>query len=97
MKSGVYVSSIPETLKEGQVQQTQNEDADLKQGYNRAKFERTCFNGVQEKANMKVFSNEEKCQLSPLNISISLQNRKGDIFKMYLMYFTNLQSFKLIE
>ena len=33
-----------------------------KKGYNRAKFKGSCFSGVQEKANIKVFfSNEEIC------------------------------------
>ena len=30
-------------------------DVDLKQGYNHAKFTRSCFNVVREKANVKVF------------------------------------------
>ena len=51
----VYISVIPVTLKQSQDPQTYNENVDPMQGYNHAKFERSCFNAVQEKANVKVF------------------------------------------
>ena len=34
------------TLKQGDGPKTLNENVDPKQGYNHAKFERSCFNGV---------------------------------------------------
>ena len=43
------------TLKQSQGHQTYDENVDSQQGYNHAKFERSCFTGVQEKANVKVF------------------------------------------
>ena len=42
----VYISDTPVTLKESQGHQTYNENVHPKQGYNNAKFERSCFNGV---------------------------------------------------
>ena len=58
------------TLKQSQSHQTDDENLDPEQGYNRAKFERSRLNSVQEKGSVKVvvFSNEEICQLSPLNM-----------------------------
>ena len=50
-------------------------NADSKQGYNHAKFERSRFDGVREKANVIFFSNEETCQLSLLNMC-DRQNQK---------------------
>ena len=38
------------TLKQSQGHQTYNENVNPKQGYNHAKFEGSCFNGVREKA-----------------------------------------------
>ena len=46
------------TFKQNQGHQTYNDNVDPKQGYNHAKFERACFNGVWEKANVKVFSKQ---------------------------------------
>ena len=46
----VYISDAPVTLKQTQGHQTCNDNVDPKQGYNHVKFERSCFNGVQEKA-----------------------------------------------
>ena len=37
------------TLKQDQGHQTLKDNVDPKQCYNHAKFERSCFNGVQEK------------------------------------------------
>ena len=36
---------------------------------NHAEFERSCCNGVREKANVNFFSNKKICQLPPLTIS----------------------------
>ncbi len=47
-----------------QCHQTWHEYVDPKQGCNHPKFERSCFNSVQEKANVKGFSNQEICKLS---------------------------------
>ena len=42
------------TLKQGHGHQTLNDNVDPKQGYKYAKFKRSCFNGVREKANVNV-------------------------------------------
>ena len=42
------------TLKQSQAYQTYNDNVDPKQGYH-AQFERSWFNGIREKANIKVF------------------------------------------
>ena len=47
-------SDIPLTLKQCQGHQTYDDNVDPKQTNNHAKFERSCFNGVREKANVKV-------------------------------------------
>ena len=51
MQFAVNMSTTPVTLKQSQGHQTQNGNIDPKQGYNHAKFETSCYNGVQEKAN----------------------------------------------
>ena len=64
-----YISDTPVNLKQCQGHQTYHDNVDSNQGYNRAKFERSCFNGVQVKANVFFFfPNEETCQLSPFNM-----------------------------
>ena len=50
-------------IKPGMTMQTPGKE------YNYAKFERSCINGVWEKANIKVISTEKICQLSLLNMS----------------------------
>ena len=65
MQFAVHISDIPVTLKQNQGHQTYNDNVDPKQGSNHAKFERTCFNGDQEKANVKYFSNEQTCKHVP--------------------------------
>ena len=57
------------TLKQSQGPQAYSDNVDLDQGYNHAMFDRSCFYGVREKANIQVFSNQEICQLSPFNRS----------------------------
>ena len=52
----IYISVTPVTLKQSQGHQTYNENVDPEQGYNHAKFERSCFNSIPEKGNVKVFS-----------------------------------------
>ena len=47
----IYISDTPVTLRQSQVHKTYNENVNPKQGYNHAKFERSCFNSVQEKGN----------------------------------------------
>ena len=42
------------TLKQSQSHQTDDENLDPEQGYNRAKFERSRLNSVQEKGSVKV-------------------------------------------
>ena len=62
-------SDIPLTLKQCQGHQTYDGNVDPKQTNNHAKFERSCFNGVQEKANINFFFlHEEICELSPLSM-----------------------------
>ena len=48
-KHAIYISDTPVTFKQSQGHQLQNDNVDPKQGYNRPQFERSCFNGVQEK------------------------------------------------
>ena len=54
-KVAVYISNTPVIFKQSQGHQTYNDNVDPQQGYNHAKFERSCFNGVREKAKFKVF------------------------------------------
>ena len=46
----VYIFETPVTLKQSQGHQTYIDNVDSKQGYNHAKFERSCINGVREKS-----------------------------------------------
>ena len=48
------------TLKQSQGYQTPNENVDPKQIYNHEKFERSCFNSVWEKGNVKVSFQKRK-------------------------------------
>ena len=63
-----YISDTPVTLKQSQGHKTYNDNVDPKQGYNYAKLERSCFNGVKDKATLKFCSSEEICQLSPVDM-----------------------------
>ena len=54
MKSAVYISDKAVILKLGQGNQTENDNVGPEQGYNHAKFERSSFNGVKEKASIKL-------------------------------------------
>ena len=66
-KYAVSISDTPVILKQSQGHQTIN--VDPKQDYNYTKMERSCFNGVREKASFKAFfPNQEMHQLSPLNM-----------------------------
>ena len=49
----VYIFDTHVILKQGQGHQTVNDNLKPKQGYNHAKFERSCFSGVREKGNVK--------------------------------------------
>ena len=64
----VYISDTPVTFKQSQGHQTYNDNVNPKQGYNHAKFERTCSRSVKEKGNVKGFSNKEICPFSPLTM-----------------------------
>ena len=44
-----FISDTPVTFKQSQSHLTYNDNVDPKQGYNHAKFERSCFNGVPRK------------------------------------------------
>ena len=59
----VYISDTSETLK-----QTYNDNVGSKQGYNHAKSERSCFNGVREKANNFFFKQESMSVISLENV-----------------------------
>ena len=63
-----YIFDTSVTLKQSQSHQKFPENVDPRQVYNHSKFERSPFNGVKKKATLKVFSNEEICRLSPLNM-----------------------------
>ena len=56
----VYVSDTRVTLKQGQGSQALHVNVDLDRGYNHAKFDRSRFNGVQDKANVGAFSQVRK-------------------------------------
>ena len=53
MQFAVFISDTPVTLKQSQGHQTYHDNVDPEQGYNHAKFERSCLNGFQEKANIE--------------------------------------------
>ena len=63
-------SDTPVTLKQGQGHQTCYEMLFPKH-YHNAKIEMPCFNSVYERANDQVSTNQETCQLSPLNMCYS--------------------------
>ena len=48
----LYIFDILVTLEQSQGHQTYRNNADPKQSHNHAKFERSCFSGVREKANV---------------------------------------------
>ena len=82
MQFAVYISDTPVPLKQSQgKKKNHNDNVDPKDDYKHAEFERTCFNGVEEKANVKVFFNEELRQLYPLNMC-KIEN--SGIFLIYL-------------
>ena len=66
------------TLKQSQGHQAYD-NVDPKQGYNHAEFEGFCFDGVREKVNIKVFSNEEIC-LEPVR-----KYKNSRIFMIFLI------------
>ena len=68
MQFAVYISDTPGTWKQSLGHKPYNDNVNPKQGYNHAKFQRPCLNGVREKANVIIFLNEKICQLSPLNM-----------------------------
>ena len=69
MQFAVYISDTPVVLKHSQGNQTYNKNVDPEQGNNHAKIERSHFNSVCQKANIKSFlSNQKTCQLPPLNM-----------------------------
>ena len=51
----VYISDTSVTLEQSQGHQTYNNNVYPKQDYNHEKFEKSCFNGVREKVNVKHF------------------------------------------
>ena len=55
MQFAVYISDTSVTLTQSEGHQTYSNSVNPKQGYNHKKFERSCFNGVQEKAKFKGF------------------------------------------
>ena len=66
MQFVVYIFDTPVTLKQGQGHETYNDNVDPKQGYNHGKSERSFFNGIQEKANIKDFSKQGKMSIISL-------------------------------
>ena len=66
-KIAVYVFNTHVTLKQGESHQIWYDYVDSKQGSNHAKFERSSFNSVREKANVKFWSVEEIYRLFLLN------------------------------
>ena len=56
----VYIFDTLVILKHRQGHQTYNENVDLEQSYNHAKYERFLLNSVREKGNVKVFLQRRK-------------------------------------
>ena len=88
----VYISDTHVTLKQSQGHQTYNENVDPEQGYNHTKCLRSCFKSVREKSTVKVFSNKEICQLSPM---IMCQNQKQWYMHELLDVISNHTKFQL--
>ena len=55
MQFAINISEKPVTWKQGQGHQIYNDNVGPKQAYNHAKFERSHFNSVREKASITVF------------------------------------------
>ena len=88
------------TLKQSPGHQTYNENVDLEQDYNHAKFERFGFDSVQEKGNIKVgfffLSNEEICQLFPLSLCQNTKNNNNNKKTVYSWFtWCDQQSYKV--
>ena len=84
------------TLKQGQSHQTWHELVDPKQGYNNAKFEKSCANSVHEKAIDKVFVKSGNASI--ISLEYMCESKKNiDIFMTCLRYLTILQSLDLIR
>ena len=64
MQFAIYILDKPVTLKQGQGHQIYKGSIDPKHGYDHVKFERSCFNGVQAKANVKDFFSNEKIYIN---------------------------------
>ena len=77
------------TLKQYEGNQIYNDNVAPKRGYNRAKFERSCCNGVQEMANVKELFFFSRGYLSIISIFNECSRQKGDI-EMTLTYLTIL-------
>ena len=87
----VYISDTTVTLEQSPGHQTYNDNVDPKQGYNHATFERYCFTGVLEKANVKdFFFQMRKCVIISLEHARTSKKRKkkrkkkSGIFVIYL-------------
>ena len=79
-QSAVYISNTPVTLKQSQGHETYSDNVDPKQGYDHAKFERSCFHDVWEKAKKFFFEMRELVNYLPW---ICVIIKKDDIFMMY--------------
>ena len=55
MQFAVHISDTHVIFEQGQNHQTQKGNVDPEQHFNQAKFERSCFDGVREKANLDFF------------------------------------------
>ena len=89
----VYDSETSVTLKQGQGDQIRYELVNPKHGYDDAKFAKPCLNSVRERANNKKFlSNQETCQLSPLN---TCESKKYWYIHDLLDVLNNPESFNL--
>ena len=71
------------TFKQSQGHQTYNDSVDSKQGYDQAKIERYCVNGVREKANVKVVFKQRNMSI----ISVE-HTRAPKINGTFMIYFT---------
>ena len=65
-------------MEQAQGHQILNDNVNPVQDYIHAKFEQCSLNGVQEKANVKVFY-ETLCQLSPLKMCVCKKKKRKKI------------------
>ena len=72
----VYFSDTPVTFKQGQGHQAYNDNVDPEQSDKHAKFERSCFNSVREKATVTGFFEREAMSIISLQCVCKLEEKQ---------------------